>query len=280
LVAYGVSYGTLYSAMYLERYGDHVKTLVIDGVFDHSIQFPMNLAIDVAATQDAFNRFSGWCSQEATCAIHGKDVEDVFDDDIAAVPVLRFSVPVAFAAGQKGWCEIAETLKKRGPVPVIDPSVLGGATGLFLGVTCGDEGPQSDYTALLSAYAPIFQNSPLFAWKFWDATPYLHLGAGVGDCIGWPYAAGNPPHVLKVGPHPNVLVASTLHDSATSIAYALAVWKQIPQARLLTADTDGHQSMFNSQCAFEKIRSFLIDNKTLPEKTMCPPNEPTVCLPK
>jgi len=74
--------------------------------------------------------------------------------------------------------------------------------------------------------------------------------------------------VLRVGPHPNVLVANSTHDPATPLAYALSVWFQIPRAHLLIADVDGHQSMFFSQCAYENIRSFLM-GKSLPDKTMC-----------
>src|SRR5215813_12566080 len=40
LVAYAGSYGTVYSAAYLERYGDRVKALVLDAVVDHSIDLP------------------------------------------------------------------------------------------------------------------------------------------------------------------------------------------------------------------------------------------------
>jgi hypothetical protein len=37
LVAYAGSYGTVYAAAYLERYGGHTKALVLDAVVDHSI---------------------------------------------------------------------------------------------------------------------------------------------------------------------------------------------------------------------------------------------------
>ena len=265
LVAYSASYGTLYSAMYLERYGSHVKTLVMDGVFDHSLPFPMNLATDVGGAQDSFNRFSAWCPQNASCGI--ADVGDVFDQDIALIPQLRWIVPQLFAGGLPYWPTIADLLNKKMSPPT-PPPPNPGALGLFLGVTCEDEGPQADYAALLSTYTPIAQSSPRFAWKFWDATPQTHGTAGVGDCVGWPYPATNPPHMLQVGPHPNVLVANNTHDPATPLPYALSVWFQIPRAPLLIADVDGHQSMFFSQCAYENIRSFLL-GKSLPDKTMC-----------
>jgi pimeloyl-ACP methyl ester carboxylesterase len=40
LVAYGGSYGSPYATAYLERYGEHVKALVLDGVVDHSVDCP------------------------------------------------------------------------------------------------------------------------------------------------------------------------------------------------------------------------------------------------
>ena len=40
LVAYAGSYGTVYGAAYLERYGDHIKALVLDAVVDHSVDLP------------------------------------------------------------------------------------------------------------------------------------------------------------------------------------------------------------------------------------------------
>ena len=92
---------------------------------------------------------------------------------------------------------------------------------MFLGVTCEDEGPQSDYSALFSTYTPIAQSSPRFAWKFWDATPQTHGTSGVGDCVGWPFPATNAPHVLRVGPHPNVLVANDAHDPAAPHAESI-----------------------------------------------------------
>jgi len=160
LVAYSASYGTLYSAMYPERYGSHVKTLVMDGVFDHSLQFPMNLTTDIGGTQDSFNRFSAWCPQNASCGI--PDVGNVFDQDIALVPQLRWIIPQLFAGGPPYWPMIADLLNKELNPPT-PPAPNPGALGLFLGVTCEDEGPQGDYAALLSTYTPIAQSSPRFA---------------------------------------------------------------------------------------------------------------------
>jgi hypothetical protein len=105
-----------------------------------------------------------------------------------------------------------------------------------------------DYDALIAAGAAVARRAPRFFWKFWDATPLAHGTAGVGDCVGWPSPATNPPHPLRAGLHPNVMVASPTHDPATPLVNALSVWLQIPDARLLIADVDGHQSLRPASC--------------------------------
>ena len=104
--------------------------------------------------------------------------------------------------------------------------------------------------------------APHFAWLYSLELP--------GSCAGWPRAATNPPHGLHVGPHPNVLVANGTHDPATPLVAGVTVWAQIPQAKLLIADVDGHQVLPFSQCSFEVMLQFLVDPSSLATTTFCP----------
>jgi len=83
-------------------------------------------------------------------------------------------------------------------------------------------------------------------------------------------AASNPPHRLRVGLHPNVMVANDAYDPPTPLINALSVWLQIPDARLLIADVDGHQSLVWSRCAFETQLRFLLDPASVQPVTLCP----------
>jgi pimeloyl-ACP methyl ester carboxylesterase len=287
LVANSASYGTAFAGAYLERYGDHLKALVLDGITDHSINAPTDLTRHILATQDSFDRMGQWCNQDPTCALHGQNVGAAFDAAITNLPAVRTIVPLFMAAGRDpdlGWPAVARTLAQvssgdtstldaltsaAGTGTAMDPSLQAGKTGLYLGVVCSDSGPQRDYTAFLDAATAIASRVPRFAWKFWDATPQVHGTVGVGDCIGWPFDATNPPHLLQVGSHPNVLVANSTHDSSTPLSNAISVWSQIPDARLLISDVDGHQSLLWSQCAYETIRSFLLDTTSLQTTTFC-----------
>jgi hypothetical protein len=44
---------------------------------------------------------------------------------------------------------------------------------------------------------------------------------------------------------------------------------QIPEARLLIADVDGHQSLLLSKCAYETDARFLGDSKLVSSVTLC-----------
>ena len=75
---------------------------------------------------------------------------------------------------------------------------------------------------------------------------------------------------MQIESHPNVIVANTTHDSQTPLINALSVWPQIPDARLLIADADGHQSLIYSRCAFEAQQRFLDDPTSVSTTTLCP----------
>ncbi len=291
LVAYGGSYGSQYSQAYLERYGEHVKALVLDAVMDHSIDLSTYITRHVLAVQDAFERFGQWCDRDRGCALHGQDVGTVFDAVVAAAPVTRMLVPQFLATGpdpKLGWPAIAQLLAevRAGNTSKLDelartsaafmtmasddPWLRAGKNGLLPGVLCADWGPQRDYAALSAAGEAVARRAPRFAWRFWDATPIAHGTVGVGNCVGWPFEARNPPQRLQVGSHPNVMVASNTHDSQTPLINALSVWLQIPDARLLIADADGHQSLISSRCAYEAIARFLDAPSSVATTTLCP----------
>jgi pimeloyl-ACP methyl ester carboxylesterase len=100
LVAYGASYGTVYGGAHLERYGDHVKALVLDAVVDHSVDFSTLLTRNVLSVKDAFDRFTQWCAQDSTCALHGLDLGAVFDAAVTTAPATRTFVPSFWRRGR------------------------------------------------------------------------------------------------------------------------------------------------------------------------------------
>lgn len=290
LIAYGGSYGSHYGQAYIERYPDRVKAMVLDAVIDHSIDLPTLAARNVASVAESFDRFARWCKSDASCALHGQDVGAVYTSVTAKMPETRILVSQFLSAGSDpdfGWPSIAKMMAEvnRGDTSMLkslsgagaaamvssseDTNVRAGKNGLFPGVFCADYGPQNDYNALLPTATALAAEAPQFVWKFWDAYPIAHASLGVPDCSGWPWAATNPPHKLVVGPHPNVMVMSPAYDPATPLVNALAVWLQIPQARLLIAGVDGHQAWVLSRCGFDTARRFLAQPSSVQRTTLC-----------
>ena len=287
IVAYGASYGSAYGAAYLEAYPQNVKALNLDGVVDHTIDYTTFLSRNVMSVQDAFERFQEWCAQETKCALHGKDLGAAYDASIAREPSMRMLVSQFLSAGDHpefGWPVLAQmmaevnsgetkTLKKMTAVANLskseDPWLRIGKDGLFRAVMCSDYGPQGDYAKLSALSDTLAEVAPRFLWKFWDSMPIAHASAGAGVCAGWPREASHPPHPLKVGLHRNVLVSNPTHDPATPLASAVSVWLQIPLARLMIADVDGHQSLPLSKCAYETDARFFADPGATPLTTLC-----------
>jgi hypothetical protein len=59
------------------------------------------------------------------------------------------------------------------------------------------------------------------------------------------------------------------HDPRTPLLGALAVWAQMPWARLLTAEADGHISLAFSPCASGARYRFLDDPAAAPKFASC-----------
>jgi pimeloyl-ACP methyl ester carboxylesterase len=285
--SYAASYGSEYGAAYLETYPQNVKTLVLDAVMDHGIEYGPFLARNVLSVQDSFERMAQWCARETSCALHGKDLGAVFDAAIAREPKIRTLVPQMLATGdhpELGWPALTQMLAEviQGESKLLkqitavanlstseDPWLRIGKDGLFRGVICSNYGPQRDYAKLVPIADMLAKAAPRFLWKFWDSSPMEHASAGIGDCVGWPHEARFPPHPLQVGPHRNVMVLNATHDPPTPLANALSIYVQIPEARLLVADADGHQGLTVSKCAYETAARFLDDPEAVPSVTLC-----------
>ncbi|GII90610.1 alpha/beta hydrolase [Sinosporangium siamense] len=270
LLAYSGSYGTNYAGAYLEKYGENVKALIMDAVVDHSVRLSTFAVRNARGVESSFRQFTRWCAKDITCALNGQNVTKIVDDLIArkTLPAPGVSGPVTgmdvrmtlgdlFSVGAEpnmGWPYLAKSLRqaKDGDASAFAPHPSTGR-GLFRGVLCADFGPQNDYREHAAAAARLAKDAPRFGpAKYWSI---------VAECVGWRKPATNPPHTLKAGNHPNVLVTSNTHDPATPLSNALAVHKQIPKSKLLVAKADGHQAIIFSKGAFEVMTRFL-DNST------------------
>lgn len=78
LTFHGSSYGTLLGAQYAERFPHRVRAVVLEGVFDHSLDVPSFVRSQAATLQDSFDEFVAWCDRSTDCVLHGTDVRAIW----------------------------------------------------------------------------------------------------------------------------------------------------------------------------------------------------------
>lgn len=96
----------------------------------------------------------------------------------------------------------------------------------------------------------------------------IYSNAYVSDmtCLNWPVNATNPQHVLyqtAVAQLPPILMVNSVHDPFTSYAWAMDMKEQLPSARLVARQGDGHTSYFLRGEASRVIDAYFV-NGTLP----------------
>jgi pimeloyl-ACP methyl ester carboxylesterase len=273
LTFYGASYGTLIGEQYAARYPGRVRAIALDSVMDHSVGTGGFLEDATDAAQDSFNQFIGWCGRNATCAVHGRSVPEIWArllvraaagelrdpynptdtvqvSDLLAVAFSSFYDPQWFALGH--YLKEADAEPDEPPGPAV-PAPSGLTSNSFAAVFCADwslpVGGYADYHARLAQLrgrAPQMLASPLAL-------------RAVAGCLGRPSPPDNPQRDLAPVNTPMLLV-NARHDPATAYLWAQHVAEQLgPQAALLTYDGWGHVAYNHTTCVSGVVDSYLID---------------------
>jgi pimeloyl-ACP methyl ester carboxylesterase len=112
----GVSYGTQLGANHAQLYPTHTRAMVLDAALEHSLPEVHQVAGEIMAAEDSFNRFADWCPTADTCALRGQDVRAVFDrlvvqadqNPIPAESALRAVTGEDIRMGTKGLLRFKE----------------------------------------------------------------------------------------------------------------------------------------------------------------------------
>lgn len=268
LTFHGSSYGTLLGAQYAERYPDRVRAIVLESVFDHSLDLRTFVRTQAIAVQDSFDEFVDWCDRTTDCVLHGQDVREVWADvlaradrgeytpytsfDVAAIPIGALARP-----NWPGYAQAIQSLSTGTPVQA-------GVPPLTTAVFCNDwPVPLRDY----AEYAELVTTAAAVA-------PDVRYGAGlvaVASCLGWPPPVRNPVHVPRVRTNIPLLLLNALHDPRTGYEWATHVAAQLgTHGRLVTYEGWGHGSYGSTDCTTTAVDRYLIDLVLPPPGTRCP----------
>jgi pimeloyl-ACP methyl ester carboxylesterase len=282
----GLSYGTQVAANYAQLFPRRTRAMALDAALEHSLPEVVQVADEIMAAEDSFNRFARWCDTAPTCALRGRDVAAVYDDlviraDQRPIPVegamravtgedirmgtvglLRFKEPSIYGP-DLSWAGLSRALARTlagdaAAFALPPPDVPQDGLFTLLGIGCMDYVPQVD------TYAEMQQRIQMGR----QLAPHLQ-GASetwqVMRCVDWPVPVANPPRLLDVRGVP-ALIVHAVHDPSVAYKWAHSLAAQIRGSDILTRTGDGHTSYHTSPCARTAIDGYLIRPQAPPDR--------------
>jgi pimeloyl-ACP methyl ester carboxylesterase len=272
---YGASYGGFIGQAYARLYPQHVRTLVLDGTWNHSTdnwdRELANLARDV---QSYITRFFDWCQED--CELQNAPVQ--WQRLIARAS--RTPIPAPAASTSYDGNELRTLgiyLAKRGPASygkladAIKQALAGDASGFTParpnppypstaspGVVECTDWPHPANQRELERHVRRMEAAAPFTG------PAATIETAVLSCIGWPVPVQNKPEALPDGLPPLLMAGNWVEFDSASRVIA-----QVPGSGSIYHDRPGHTLYQYSECARTKIDAYLADRVVPTLGTSC-----------
>jgi pimeloyl-ACP methyl ester carboxylesterase len=282
----GFSYGTELGTAYVERFGDHVRAMVLDGAIDPSVG-PIEENINQqAGFQTAFNDYAADCARSSDCPLGtdpaqwGNRFHQLVDPLVSKPAHTSDPRGLSYADATTGTINALYT-------PQFWKFLTSGLLGLQRGTDPGDllmladeyyardakghyDNSQDAFNAVRCVDAP--EPTDPAAWvdadrRIRQVAPFLSYGQFTGQaprdlCALWPVpATSSPAPAAPVAPG-KVVVVSTTHDPATPYQAGVDLAREL-DAALITYEGTQHTVVFNGdQCVDGAVVSYLVDGVT------------------
>lgn len=289
----GYSYGTELGTTYLERFGAHVRAMVLDGAIDPMVG-PIEETINqMAGFQTAFNDYAMDCAKNAGCPL-GTDPAQFVNryhaliDPLVAKPG-KTSDPrgLSYADATTGTINALYT-------PQHWKYLTSGLLGLARQTDAGDlllladdyqdrdrnghyGNDQDAFNAIRCVDAPT-PTDPA-AWvdadrRIRQVAPFLNYGQFTGYaprdlCAMWPAPATSTPHPATPAAPGKAVVISTTHDPATPYQAGVDLARQLG-APLITFDGTQHTAaLAGNECVDTAVVRYFLELAVPPVNLRC-----------
>lgn len=289
----GFSYGTQIGTAYLEQFGPHVRTMVLDGAIDPAVP-PMEETIrQNAGFQEAFNTYAADCARSADCPLGQDPAQWVNRYHQLVDPLVQQPGRTADPRG----LSYSDAILGTGNAlysPRYWLLLTSGLLGLQRGTDADDllgladvyqgRDAQGHYSNKRDAFNAVrCADSPVptdpGAWAAFDlrmrqVAPFLSYGVFTGFaprdiCAFWPVPASSVPAPAAPAPAGSVMVVATTRDPATPYQGGVDLARQL-QAPLVTFDGTQHTVVFNGQqCVDTATVNYLVDRVLPPADLFC-----------
>lgn len=298
--------GNLVGLIYAKLFPQRVRALALDQPFDASVPPLQFLADHALAIQDQFARFEAWCNRTPTCALHGEDVGAALAALIAQAnatpipatgptpPPADEGAPIDHPLSGDEFLLMIEQLLEIGDIEVA-PGLTGfdaiaygiyeagfGSTSVFPGSymyaagwpgfwgrhrvnACTDFRFRAQRPIEFAAIKGVMR---LLAPDMRGMSQAWDIYTG---CIGWPIPGKATPAPSSFSAAlPPVLVISSRHSAYAPYSHAQRIARNLPRGRLLTYEGDTHIVFLSSECAKQRLSTYLIERKLPPAGASCP----------
>jgi len=256
---HGISYGTLLGQQYAEKFGTHVRAMVLDSDIDHSVDLRHFMVDRAAAAEDAFLEFVRWCDRTATCVLHGQDVLATWRKalDAAELPPLPRNWLRDWVFSDLYTPDYDHIARLIADTAAGEPPMTAqfeyNYTSIRLATVCQD----------FSLRIRNFRQYSVLRAEELRRAPLMRGGALGHDeatvCMGVSGPPANPPHRLNIPHAPTVLLLNSRHDPATPYAWALNIHRQAPRnTALVTYEGAGHAVYQRSACTRTAVDEYLL----------------------
>ncbi|SDD00092.1 alpha/beta fold hydrolase [Glycomyces harbinensis] len=280
----GYSYGTIMGQQYAEAYPRHIRTMVLDGNMDHSLESVWDfMSTETAPLEENFAAFAEWCGSAPECALHGEDVESVYAglkaaarageliDPYTGEPLDFYGLAGDFTFGvnfPQFWSYVALDYQA-----MRDGTPLSGARAyqdeievesLSYPAWCQDFNfAVEDYAEFAALTGKLSAEYPVVEWTPYNAFAMQCVGSGIEQTNG---AAELDVHRSA----PPLVFLGNLHDYATVYSWTEASSEQA-DGHLVTYEGYGHTIYGGpSACVNAPVDAYFIDREVPQEGLSCP----------
>jgi pimeloyl-ACP methyl ester carboxylesterase len=270
---YGASYGGFLGQAYARLYPQRVRTMVLDGTWNHSASnWDRELNLQARDVDTLMVRFFDWCRAEASCSVDPVTWRHVVaranHDPLPAGSTtydgneIRKLGQYLARGGPASYGQLAAAIKKAAagdasgftPAPPNPPFPSAPSPGV---VECTDWPHPASLRELQRQVR-----------RMEAAAPYLGASGTIAyamlSCVGWPVPVQNPPAALPGG-LPPLLMAGNWSEYDT----AARVIAQVPGSGSIYHDGPGHTLYMANDCARTKIDAYLAEGVVPALGTRC-----------
>lgn len=273
----GLSYGSQLGAQYAALFPDNIRTLVLDGMLQHSQSDLSDSLIEALGYSIGLTDFFAWASEEDTSPFKGEDVEEIWDSlltNASTKPIpapscngtdcrinvnaeeILFNAQTGLLGGVPTWGNLASAIYNatQGDASALSTLVEDPITAASIAISCLDHNNDPSVLDLtyLRAKQHLFDTYKMPSHGASETTFNQH------SCIGWPIASRNPPQKLHVDTKATILMVNSDKDPSTPYPWAVGMLEEIRNKAFVTRVGDGHTSLLTGGETTDVIVKYLI----------------------